>query len=90
MSFREVLDKIPDYKDFMTVEELNTSNQALVEEFKDVKLKYLGKTAEGRPIQCLEIGNGSRSALLFAFPHPNEPIGSLTVEFLSRFLAEKS
>jgi hypothetical protein len=48
----------------------------------------IGETGDGRPISYLKIGNGSKNALLFAFPHPNEPIGSMTVEYLSKYLAE--
>ena len=29
-----------------------------------------------------------KKALLYAFPHPNEPIGSMSLEFLSSFLAD--
>ncbi|MBY8987020.1 MAG: zinc carboxypeptidase, partial [Candidatus Lokiarchaeota archaeon] len=41
-----------------------------------------------RPIYCLKIGKGEENALLFSFPHPNEPIGSMSLEFLSQFLAK--
>ncbi|MFX1411820.1 MAG: M14 family zinc carboxypeptidase [Promethearchaeota archaeon] len=86
--FNEVLEEIPDYQEFMTVEELDNSSKKLADEFKNVELINIGKSGLGIPILCLKIGNGKNNALLFAFPHPNEPIGSLTVEFLSRYLAE--
>jgi hypothetical protein len=88
LGFDEVLDAVPTFKEFMTVEELDNSSKKLAEEFSEVTLKKIGESGEGRPISCLKIGNGDRNALLFAFPHPNEPIGSMTVEFLSRYLAE--
>lgn len=72
----------------MTISELDTSSILLAEEFPDVELKELGRTGEGRPIYCLKIGQGKENALLFAFPHPNEPIGSISLEFLSKYLAE--
>ncbi|NHI83147.1 MAG: hypothetical protein EAX81_02415 [Candidatus Thorarchaeota archaeon] len=50
----------------------------------------IGEFEEERPISCLKIGRDEKNALLFAFPHPNEPIGSMTVEFLSRYLAENT
>lgn len=74
----------------MTVEELDNSSKKLAEEFSTVKMIKMGESGEGRPISYLKIGNGSKNALLFAFPHPNEPIGSMTVEFLSRYLAENN
>lgn len=88
MPFDEVLDEVPNFREFMTVEELDESSKRLSEEFSGTTLEVIGKSREGRPISCLKIGDGDRNALLFAFPHPNEPIGSMTVEFLSRYLAE--
>ena len=88
MNLYEILDQIPNYKEFMTVIELDESSKQLAREFPQVKLFEIGKSREERSIYCLKIGNGVENALLFAFPHPNEPIGSMTLEFLSRFLAE--
>lgn len=84
----KILYQIPNYKEFMTINELDNSSKKLAEEFPHVELNELGKSGEGRPIYCLKIGEGEENALLFAFPHPNEPIGSMSLEFLSRFLAE--
>ncbi|MBY8987359.1 MAG: zinc carboxypeptidase, partial [Candidatus Lokiarchaeota archaeon] len=58
------------------------------EEFTHVEMNKLGTSREGRPIYCLKIGKGEENALLFSFPHPNEPIGSMSLEFLSQFLAK--
>jgi hypothetical protein len=88
MQLDKILGQIPDYKEFMTVNELDRSSQQLAEEYKTVELTKIGNSIEGRPINCLRIGEGTKNALLFAFPHPNEPIGSLTIEFLAKFLAE--
>lgn len=88
MIINEILENVPAFKEFMTVKELNYSSKNLAKEFNSVDLITLGKSTEGRQISCLKIGKGKQNALLFAFPHPNEPIGSLTIEFLSRFLAE--
>jgi len=88
IDLNKILDQIPEYKEFMTISELDNSSRKLAKEFSNVELKELGKTGEGRPIYCLKIGQGKENALLFAFPHPNEPIGSMSLEFLSKFLAE--
>ncbi|MFX0009301.1 MAG: M14 family zinc carboxypeptidase, partial [Candidatus Hermodarchaeota archaeon] len=88
MELEEILSQIPNYKEFMTVAELDHSSKNLAKKSKHVELKEIGKSKEGRPINCLKIGNGKENALLFAFPHPNEPIGSMSLEFLSHFLAE--
>lgn len=86
--FTEILDQIPDYKEFMTIAELDESSKKLAEKFNIVELMEIGKSTEGRTLYCLKIGEGDKNALLFGFPHPNEPIGSMSVEFLSWFLAE--
>ncbi|MFX0204454.1 MAG: M14 family zinc carboxypeptidase [Candidatus Hodarchaeota archaeon] len=88
MILNEVLEKVPNYNEFLTIEELNESSKKLANDFEPVELTEIGRSREGRPISCLKIGEGVKNALLFAFPHPNEPIGSLTIEFLSRYLAE--
>ncbi len=88
MILDEVVDKVPDYKEFLTVKELHDSSTSLANEFDSVEITRVGESGEGRPISYLKIGDGPRNALLFAFPHPNEPIGSMTVEHLSRHLAE--
>jgi hypothetical protein len=84
----DIVDEIPDYKEFMTVAELDESSKKLAAEFENVEILNIGKSKEGRVINCLKIGNGKKNALLFACPHPNEPIGSMTIEFSSRYLAE--
>lgn len=88
MKLLEFLDHIPDYQEFMTIAELDESSRKLANQFEMVDLKEIGKTRKGRKIFCLKIGEGEKKALLFAFPHPNEPIGSMSLEFLSWFLAE--
>jgi hypothetical protein len=80
---------VPEHREFLTLEELRRSSRALVAEFPGVaRLEEVGRSAEGRPIELLTIGDGPRSVLLVGVPHPNEPIGTLTAEFLSRLLCE--
>jgi len=52
------------------------------------RLETVGASAEGRPIELLTVGNGRTPVLLVGVPHPNEPIGTLTIEFLCRLLCE--
>jgi hypothetical protein len=80
---------VPEHREFLTLEELRASSRALVAEFPDLaRLEDVGRSAEGRPIELLSVGHGPRSVLLVGVPHPNEPIGTLTAEFLSRLLCE--
>lgn len=81
---------IPDYQEFLTPEELHESSVQLVEEFPHlVQLREVGTSTEGRPLELLTIGHGPKAALFLGAPHPNEPIGTLTLDFLSRFLCER-
>jgi len=81
--------EVPDYRVFLTVEELDESSRKLAEESPElVKSLEIGRSREGRPIYALKIGKGRRKALLFGCPHPNEPIGAMMLEYLSRRLVE--
>ena len=79
-----ILNEIPYYKEFMTVDELNESSEKLVSEYSNIaEIFEIGNARNGESIKCLKIGSGENNVLLFAFPHPNEPIGSMTLEYLS-------
>jgi hypothetical protein len=83
------LARVPDYRDFFTFDELRARARALADEFPGVaRLETVGASAEGRPIELLTVGHGRRPVLLVGVPHPNEPIGTLTIDFLSRLLCE--
>jgi hypothetical protein len=86
--FEEVVKNIPDYKEFLTVEEMDASSRKLAEEFPEVvDLFEMGRTRDNHPLYCLKIGNGSNNALMFGLPHPNEPIGAMMLEYFTRELA---
>lgn len=72
----------------MTYEELEASTDALVRDYKDiVRVAEVGRSRCGEKIRAVIIGKGSRTALLFGAPHPNEPIGTLTLEYLTKVAA---
>jgi Zinc carboxypeptidase len=80
---------VPELREFLTWEELRADARALAAEFPDVaRLDVVGSSAEGRPIELLTIGQGRIPALAVGVPHPNEPIGTLTLAFLCRLLCE--
>jgi hypothetical protein len=79
---------LPDYQDFLTVDELQQFLQGLKERNRElVTLNVVGRTELGNPILELKIGQGTKHALLFGFPHPNEPIGSLMLCYLAEELS---
>lgn len=87
--FEEILEEIPEYQKFYTVDELNASSEKLAKQNPTkVKIFDVGKSRKGKKIKALKIGKGKKTALLFGFPHPNEPIGSMTLEYLSQRLVE--
>ena len=87
--FWELLNAIPEYTEFLTLSELDESSRSLAAAHPDcVELFEVGKTTQGRPILGLKIGAGSKNALFFGCPHPNEPIGTMLLEHLTRSLAE--
>jgi len=82
------LEDVPSYSSFMTLEELEASTDRLAEKHPDiVTVAEIGISREGRRIRALIIGDGPCTALLFGCPHPNEPIGTLTLDYLSWRLA---
>ncbi len=87
--YQKLLSGIPDYKEFLTVDEMDESSRRLAAEHPDcVELFEMGKTRQGHPLLCLKIGSGSRNALMFGCPHPNEPIGTMMLEYFTKNLAE--
>lgn len=84
-----ILDAVPDYHTFFTVDELKANSYRLAARYPQaVQILQAGSSRRGEAIEVLKIGDGGRMALLFAMPHPNEPIGSMMLEALSARLAE--
>ena len=84
----ELLDPIPSIDRFKTVDELEDGSRELAEKYPNVvELRTIGASSEGRPINALIIGDGDESVFFYGFTHPNEPIGSLTIEYLASRLA---
>jgi hypothetical protein len=54
----------------------------------EARTERLGESGAGRPIDLISIGRGPKSILLVGAPHPNEPIGVLTVLRLMERLAQ--
>lgn len=87
--YDRILKEIPDYKTFFTMDEMNESSRALAEEYPDiVSVSEIGKSRSGESMLCMKIGDGSHRGLMFGCPHPNEPIGTMMLEYFTRKLAE--
>jgi len=88
-SIKRLLENIPDYKCFLTIEEMDESSRKLAASYPDVvTLTEIGKSRSGHALLCLKIGNGERNAIMYGLPHPNEPIGTMLMEHFTQRLAE--
>ncbi|MFC7096505.1 hypothetical protein [Halobaculum marinum] len=86
-TFRHLADAVPRYDSFLTVAEHRERDRSLAAAHDHVTYRTHGETADSEELWSVTVGDGSESALLFGAPHPNEPIGSTTVDFLLHELA---
>ncbi len=88
MNIPSILSRIPTYATFDTVDELAARGHALAEQYPEIITREsLGQSRAGDDLWCLRLGNGPENALCFACPHPNEPIGAMTLLALAEILA---
>ncbi len=89
MNIKAILDNVPDYKAFLTVDELNRELLKLGEDYPDkVSVQVIGKSTAGHDILCAKVGSGSKNALFYGCPHPNEPIGAMMSHYFARAIAQ--
>lgn len=81
------LTTVPVHEVFLGPDELTHELHALAAEGAGT-VRTIGHSREGRPIDCLTIGDGPQDAIVFGLPHPNEPIGGLTTLHLAARLGE--
>lgn len=86
-SFETIDDAVPRYESFFRIDEHRTRAVKLADEHDHVTYEERGESANGETLWSVTVGSGVRSAILIGAPHPNEPIGSMTVDFLLRELA---
>jgi len=84
----QLAEDLPPFDRFRLVDELEKASRELAKTHpSSVEWRTIGESSEGRPITALIIGESDRCAFLYGFTHPNEPIGSLTIEYLASRLA---
>lgn len=65
MDFKQLIDEIPAYDHFMTVDEMDASTLKLAEEYPDlVTVTQEGTSRGNHPIYCLKIGDGPKNAFM--------------------------
>ena len=74
-----ILDNVPKWDRFLTVDEQNAESRKLAEEYPErVQLIELGPSTMGEPINCLKIGEGKYNAFIHGFPNCEEPYEEIT------------
>lgn len=83
----DILRSVPEYNRFFTVDELRARARQLAAEARGAaEWIELGRSRAGYPIGALRVGSGSRRAILIGCPHPNEPVGAMTIDYLAHHL----
>ncbi|WP_307624224.1 M14 family zinc carboxypeptidase [Streptomyces sp. V3I7] len=73
---------------YPTVAEVTEAARRLVSGFPGAgRLRRIGTSRAGRPIEMLSVGHGPRHVLVVAGPHPDEPVGGATALALAERVA---
>ncbi|MFI6818342.1 M14 family zinc carboxypeptidase [Nonomuraea sp. NPDC050328] len=89
MDVTPFLSRVPGYTAFPTVDQMHAELDELAAAHPDlVRLRRIGTSRLGEPLRVASIGSGPDDAVIIGGPHPNEPIGALTVSALLRLLVE--
>jgi hypothetical protein len=87
MNLAECMRRVPDIARFPSVDALHAELVALATAYPDlVRVRRIGTSRLGEPLRVLTIGDGPADAVIIGGPHPNEPVGGLTVGVLARLL----
>jgi hypothetical protein len=83
MTIDERLSRVPAFTEFHGTDELYAHALRVVALNAGLcSLEYVGESKSGEKIPMVKVGDGPVSILLFASPHPNEPIGAMMAYFL--------
>ena len=89
LNFQNVLENVPNFKRYLTVDELHQRNAEMINEYPgEVELIDLGKSSNGEIIDCLKIGNGKYNALIHGFPNCEEPFGGNLLDYFAESLLQ--
>jgi hypothetical protein len=72
---------LPYADELLTIGELEANTKKLSADVPGlVTVRHIGTSLAGRTINLVSIGEGERDALIVGVPHPNEPVGAVTIE----------
>ena len=86
--YEDVIAGVPAHERYLSVDELEESTDRFVAAHPAVKVWTAGASRAGHEIRCIEVGDGPLRAVLAGVPHPEEPVGTLVLEYLLPLLAE--
>jgi hypothetical protein len=84
----QIVSSTPAFERYPRLDDLERSTDRLAARHPEVEVWSPGASRSGRQIRCLEIPGGPLQALLVALPHPEEPVGTLALEYLLPLLAD--
>lgn len=84
MDTSRIVSGVEDYDAFLTLRELDKRAQEVASKY-GFELREVGKSEENRPLYIVKAGTGPKNAFVWGFPHPNEPVGSLTIDWLVNY-----
>lgn len=82
-----ILGAVPEYDRYPTLDDLEEAESRFAA-LPGVASRRIGVSRAGRPIRCLEVGDGPLHAVLVGAPHPEELVGTLTLSYLLPLLAD--
>lgn len=83
-----LLDHLPAFPAICTGDQLDADLARIAGDHPGLcRRRRIGTSRGGDPLHLLSIGSGTRQALIVGGPHPNEPIGMLTVLALAELVA---
>jgi len=85
-NYDDIFKDIPTYSRFLRVSEIDNLVNSIIK-LPNVSHKVIGKTIDNEPLVIIEMGKGGKTALITGVPHSDEPLGSLVVTLLARWLA---
>lgn len=86
--YEDVVAGVPDHERYLSVEQLETSTDRFVATHPGVEVWTAGASRAGHAIRCIEVGDDPLRVVLAGAPHPEEPVGTLVLEYLLPLLAE--
>lgn len=87
MQLAEYMRQVPDLVRFPSVDALHAEPDVLAAAHPDlVSVRRIGTARSGEPLRVLTVGEGPVDAVVIGGPHPNEPVGGLTVCVLAALL----